>query len=132
MPMLTIGQLAVRTGVNVETIRYYERAGVMPLPQRTEGGHRAYADADVLRLGFVRRARQLGFSLDDVRELLGLVDRGDVTCAEVQERTVRHLAEIRARIDDLQRMERTLAAAAERCAGDGTPDCPILESLYRA
>lgn len=131
MPTLTIGQLARRTGVNVETIRYYERVGVMPRPRRTEGGHRAYVEPEVRRLGFVRRARELGFNLDDVRELLRLVDSGDVTCAEVRERTLRHLTDVRARIADLRRMERVLAATAERCAGDLTPDCPILETLYR-
>lgn len=130
MTAIAIGELARRSGVNIETIRYYERAGVMPRPPRTAGGHRAYGDADVKRLSFVRRARELGFSLDDVREMLRLVDAGDVTCAQVRELTLRHLDDVRARIADLERMERVLADTAARCAGDATPDCPILETLY--
>lgn len=130
MTAIAIGELSRRAGVRIETVRYYERIGVMPAPPRTGGGHRAYGKAHVKRLAFVRRARELGFSLDDVRELLRLVDEGDVTCEQVRELTLRHLADVRAKIADLRRMERTLADTAARCAGDETPDCAILETLY--
>lgn len=79
-----IGELSKRTGVNIETIRYYERNGVLPKPPRTEGGHRAYDSAFVKRLSFIARARQLGFSLEEIRSLLSLVDGSGFTCADVR------------------------------------------------
>ena len=124
-----IGALSKRTGVNIETIRYYERIGVMPAPPRTEGGQRVYDDDHVKRLSFIRRCRALGFSLDDIRALLKLVDGGDHTCGEVYDMTVAHIADIRAKITDLKRMERVLKDMAARCAGGDVPDCPILEAL---
>ena len=124
-----IGALSKRTGVNIETIRYYERIGVMPAPLRTEGGQRVYDDDHIKRLSFIRRCRALGFSLDDIRALLKLVDGGDHTCGEVHDMTVTHIADIRAKITDLKRMERVLKDMAARCAGGDVPDCPILEAL---
>ena len=124
-----IGALSTRTGVNIETIRYYERIGVMPAPPRTEGGQRVYDDDHVKRLSFIRRCRALGFSLDDIRALLKLVDGCDHTCGEVYDMTVAHIADIRAKITDLNRMERVLKDMAARCAGGDVPDCPILEAL---
>ena len=79
----SIGQLAERTSVNLETIRYYERIGLMPAPPRTEGGHRVYDRNHLKRLGLIRRSRELGFSIEEIRALLRLVDGGDYTCAEV-------------------------------------------------
>ena len=124
-----IGALSKRTGVNIETIRYYERIGVMPAPLRTEGGQRVYDDDHIKRLSFIRRCRALGFSLDDIRALLKLVDGGDHTCGEVHDMTVTHIADIRAKITDLKRMEQVLKDMAARCAGGDVPDCPILEAL---
>jgi MerR family mercuric resistance operon transcriptional regulator len=89
---LAIGELSGRTGVNIETVRYYEKIGLVPSPARTEGGHRAYEDAHVARLTFVRRARELGFTLDEVRSLLKLVDgEHSHRCADVRAVTVDHL-----------------------------------------
>ena len=130
MTALSIGALSRRTGVNVETIRYYERRGVLAAPPRTAGGHRIYDDTHRQRLRFVRRCRELGFGLDEIMQMLRLVDGGDVTCAEVRGITVAHLADVRAKIADLKRMERSLADTARRCAGDETPDCPIIEALF--
>ncbi|PWE29841.1 MerR family transcriptional regulator [Maritimibacter sp. 55A14] len=121
--------LARRTGCNLETIRYYEKIGMMPPPPRSEAGYRVYDDGHLERLGFILRARELGFSLDEIRGLLALVDRGTQTCAEVKERTERHLADVREKIADLKRIERVLAETAAQCSGDEVPDCPVLEAL---
>ena len=121
--------LARRTGCNLETIRYYEKIGMMPEPPRTEAGYRLYDEGHVERLRFILRARELGFSLDEIRGLLALVDCGTHTCAEVKERTERHLADVREKIADLMRIERVLAETAAQCSGDEVPDCPVLEAL---
>ena len=121
--------LARATGCNLETIRYYEGAGILPPPARTTAGHRTYDAADVQRLRFVMRARELGFSLEDIRGLLGLGDGALRTCADVKERTETHLAEVRAKIADLQRIESVLSETASRCSGASVPDCAVLSSL---
>ncbi len=129
---LPIGEMSRRTGVNIETIRYYERIGIMPRPDRTQGGHRAY-DADQLkRLAFIRRSRELGFSLGEIRALLDLVDAGAATCAEVHQMTTRHLADVRRKIADLRRMERVLKDMAAQCSGGEVPECPIIDTLFDA
>jgi MerR family transcriptional regulator, mercuric resistance operon regulatory protein len=125
---LTIGALSDETGVNVETIRYYEREGLLPRAPRTAGGHRVFGKAHLRRLFFIRRSRELGFSGTEVRALLRLVD-GGYTCGEVRDLTLRHLADVRAKIADLRRLEQTLAAISSKCAGDDLPDCPIVEAL---
>lgn len=122
--------MSQRTTVNIETIRYYERIGILPSPPRTEGGHRLYADGHQKRLVFIRRSRELGFTLDEIRNLLGLVEGGDA-CGEVQAAALDHLKNIRRKIADLRRMERTLADTASRCQGGTAPDCPIIEVLTR-
>ena len=121
--------LARATGCNLETIRYYEGAGVLPTPARTSAGHRSYDAGDVRRLRFVLRARELGFSLDDIRGLLGLGDATGPTCAEVKQRTDHHLADVRAKIADLRRIEQVLETTAARCSGAEIPDCPVLDAL---
>ncbi len=126
---LTIGALSRCTGCNIETIRFYEKRGLVPAPPRTEGGHRVYDWSHLRRLGFIRRSRDLGFTLDEVRALLRLADR-DHTCAEVQTLALGHLASVRRKIADLQRLERTLSETADRCVGGNAPDCPILEALF--
>jgi MerR family mercuric resistance operon transcriptional regulator len=128
-PALTIGALSRRTGVNIETIRFYERVGILPKPPRSAGGHRIYSQEQLMRLGFVRRSRELGFSLDEVRGLLQLVDGGRYTCAEVKAITLDHLADIRRKIADLRRLEQTLADVAGKCRGGKVPDCPVIEAL---
>ena len=124
-----IGALSKRTGVNIETIRYYERIGIMPSPPHTQGGQRVYDDGHLRRLAFVRRSRELGFSLDDIRALLKLVDGGDYTCGEVRDMTVAQIADVRRKIADLRRMERVLKDMAAKCEGGDVPDCPIVEAL---
>lgn len=122
-------ELARRTGCNLETIRYYEKTGMMPDPPRTASGYRIYDDSHVSRLRFILRARELGFSIEQTRGLLDLVDGGTQTCAEVKERTERHLADVRAKIADLKRIEKVLAGTAAHCSGEDVPECPVLEAL---
>jgi MerR family mercuric resistance operon transcriptional regulator len=126
----SIGRLGTRAGVNLETVRYYERIGLMPRPPRTRGGHRVYDGLHLKRLGFIRRCRELGFSLDEVRTLLRLVDGGDYTCAEVRALTLVHLAEMRRKISDLRRLARSLQDMADQCTGNNVPECPILDVLW--
>lgn len=124
----TIGEIAQRTGVHIETVRYYEKVGLFPPPPRTEGRHRLYAHDHLKRLIFVRRSRELGFTLYDIRNLLGLVE-GGYTCGEVQKAAVDHLRVIRRKITDLRRMERTLAKTAASCEGGTAPYCPIIDVM---
>tara|TARA_R110001592_G_scaffold27763_5_gene102653 strand:- start:13393 stop:13791 length:399 start_codon:yes stop_codon:yes gene_type:complete len=126
----TIGKLSSQTGVNIETIRYYEKEGILPAPPRTEGGHRLYSEEHLRRLTFVRRSRELGFSLNEIRTMLDMVDGGNLTCSEVKDVTVKHLENVRDKISDLQKLEKTLKAIASQCKGNKTPDCPIIDSLF--
>ena len=127
---LTIGDLSRRTGCKVETIRYYERIGVMPEPARTPGGHRQYGAGHLRRLAFIRRSRALGFTLDSVRGLLSFVDGSERTCEDVLALTQAHLAETRRKIDDLRKIERVLADMAAECVGGTVPACPIIDALF--
>ena len=128
--MTTIGELARASGVHLETIRYYERIGLMPAPARTEGGHRIYAEPHRRRLTFIRRARELGFSLDQIRELLDLSTNVGEPCGAVVGIAGAHLEEVRRKIADLSRLERILADAVSRCAATPVgPDCPVLAML---
>jgi MerR family mercuric resistance operon transcriptional regulator len=102
------GELAQRSGCNIETVRFYERQGLLPAPPRTEGGHRDYAPEHLKRLIFIRRSRELGFTLGEIRGLLGLVDGSDWTCGEVRAMTLEHLADVRRKIADLERLARIL------------------------
>jgi MerR family mercuric resistance operon transcriptional regulator len=121
--------LARRTSCNLETIRYYEKVAMMPEPPRTASGYRVYDETHVARLRFILRGRGLGFSIGELRGLLRLVDRGAQTCAEVKALTEQHLADVRARIADLKRIEKALAATAAQCSGGQAPECPVLEAL---
>ncbi len=127
---LLSGALARQAGVNIETIRYYEKIRLMPEPYRTGNGYRVYDDADLKRLSFIRRCRELGFSLDEVRDLLGLVDGGDYTCAEVRDLSIVRLGDVRQKIRDLRKMERTLKEMVSQCDGGLVPECPIVDRLY--
>lgn len=122
----TRGDLAQATGCNIETIRYYERSGLLPDPPRTDTGYRIYSASHATRLRFILRARELGFRVEDIRGLLGLEDGTAPTCGEVKERTERHLADVRAKIADLRQIEKVLSATAARCSGADVPDCPVL------
>ena len=125
---LTIGPLSKRVGMNIETIRYYEREGLVPAPPRSGGGYRLYNEHHRKRLVFVRRSRELGFSLDEVRELLNMVD-GGYTCGEVRGLTLEHLADVKQKLADLRRLERTLKKIASQCEGGDVPDCPLIDAL---
>ena len=123
-------ELARRTSSNLETVRYYEKVGLLPEPPRTAAGYRSYDVAHERRLRFVLRARELGFSLEEIRGLLRLVDERDRPCAEARDVAAVHLADIRAKIADLKRMERVLKDVVAQC-GDGTlPECPLIETLF--
>ena len=126
---MQIGAISARTGVNIETMRYYERIGILPKPSRSEGGHRIYTVAQEQRLTFIRRSRELGFSLDDVRALLAVADGGNRNCAEVYDLSVGHLREVRQKIVDLKRMEGVLKSMVEKCSRGTLPHCPIIETL---
>ncbi|HJU15819.1 MAG TPA: helix-turn-helix domain-containing protein [Stellaceae bacterium] len=129
---IAIGELSRRTQCNIETIRYYERIGLLPQPYRQGGRFRRYSAEDVARLRFIRRARQLGFTLDEVRALMRLAGAGgDHVRAEARSLTAAHVAEIRAKITDLQAMERVLSEALCACAAGQQPRCPLIEILSR-
>lgn len=127
---LSSGTLAREAAVNIETIRYYEKIELMPEPLRMGNGYRVYDEADLKRLSFIRRCRELGFSLDEVRGLLGLVDGGDYTCAEVRDLSIVRLGDVQQKIRDLQKMERTLKDMVSQCKGGSVPECPIVDRLY--
>lgn len=129
-PNFSIGALSTATGVSIETIRYYERIGLMPAPPRTEGRQRIYDAEHLRRLTFIRCSRELGFSLDQIRELLGLAGKHELTCAEVKALAEQHIADIPRKIKDLKRLQRILSDLAARCHGRRVPDCPILDALY--
>ena len=127
---LTRKGLAQATGCNIETILYYETIALLPEPRRTAGGYRIYGQEDIKRLGFIRRLRGLGFSLDETRGLLTLVDGHDYTCKDVKAIALVHTDSIRAKIADLRKMEKTLTEMARACGGGEVPDCPIIDNLY--
>ena len=129
MSPLTIGRLAAAAGVNLETVRYYERIKLMPPPARTASGHRAYEAAHIKRLTFIRRARELGFSIEEVRALLALAEPTRASCVEVREIARAHLQDVRTKLADLAKLERILAETVARCSGDPVPLCPVLDML---
>ena len=126
---LPIGALSKRSGVNIETIRYYERIKLLPAPPRTASGRRAYRFHEVRILAFIRRSRELGFSLDEIRALLRLGGPEKAPCREVREIAARHLEDIRAKLRDLKKLERLLAKTIARCSGKIALDCPLLDIL---
>lgn len=125
----TRGLLAKRSGVNAETIRYYEKVSLLPVPARSEGGQRIYGESDFQRLSFIRRCREMGFTLDEIRKLLSLVDGEQVSCKQVKQMADDHLIEIRAKIADLRKIENVLSTLSADCSGDDVPECPIMEAL---
>ncbi|MGE1491163.1 Hg(II)-responsive transcriptional regulator [Pseudomonas aeruginosa] len=127
---LTIGALARAAGVNVETIRFYQRKGLLPEPDKPYGSIRRYGASDVTRVRFVKSAQRLGFSLDEVAELLKLED--GTHCDEAREQAERKLADVRIKLADLRRIERALAELVERCcAATGQVRCPLIEALQQ-
>lgn len=126
---LTIGFLAKKTGTKVETIRFYEKNGLLPEPSRTEGNYRAYDQTHLNRLSFIRRARDLGFSLNQVRGLLALSDNRDQSCAAVDEIAKDHRAEVERKIHDLLALKAELDSIIDQCGCGTVADCRIIESL---
>lgn len=127
---MTRGELAKRTGCNAETIRYYEKIGVMPEPLRSASGYRQYDETHEQRLRFVMRGRELGFAIEDLKSLLNLVDRNAVSCGEVEKLAKLHLRSVREKISDLKRMESVLGEAVRSCSGKDIPECPLIDTLF--
>ena len=127
--ILPIGQLSRMSGVNIETIRYYERIKILPAPPRTASRRRVYDSAHLRVLAFIRRSRELGFSLDEIRQLIRLGGPHKASCREVREMATHHLDDIRAKLSDLKKLERLLAATVAKCSGRQVPDCPVLDIL---
>lgn len=126
---LSIGALAQATGTKVETVRYYERSGLMPAPTRTGGNYRAYKRAHLDRLSFIRRARELGFSLDEVRELLRVSDQPDAPCEEVDRIARAHLEAIERKIADLAALGAELRQLIGQCQHGTVAECRVIEAL---
>src|SRR5690606_23233258 len=133
MEVLTIGQLAKQAGVGVETIRFYERAGLIAEPERRPSSrYRQYPPQAVRRVRFIRHAKELGFTLKEIQELLELRVDPESTCADVRQRAKDKISDIEERIESLARMKAALERLARKCRGKGpTTDCPILEELDR-
>lgn len=127
-----IGTVAERTGLGVETIRYYEKAGVICAPARGRNGYRLYSIDDIERLEFVKRCRELGFSLEQTTSLLNLADLEGRTCREVSKIAESRLSEVRTKIASLQRMEAVLESFVENCPRDASSGCPIISALSNA
>lgn len=126
---LQIGELARRTGCNIDTIRYYEKVGMLAPPMRTEAGYRLYGDDDVRRLSFIRRARELGFQPEEVRAMLRLSDEQSQPCAEVMGVARSHLADVRSKVADLQAIEAELEILVVKCEKGLSATCPLIETL---
>ena len=130
MASLTIGKVARGAGLAIDTVRYYEREGLLAKPARTSCGYRQYSADAVTRLRFIRQAKELGFSLREIKELLSLRVEAGRSCADVRARAERKIADVEQRISTLTRMKRALAKLASSCSGRGpTSECPILEAL---
>lgn len=129
----TIGQLSDATAVNIETIRYYERINLLTAPPRTRGGHRSYREEHIKRLKFVRRARELGFSIDAIRALLALAEGDNPSCQNVRNIAAEHLADVRTKLADLLKLEgilsKTVMQCDVECCVSPAPLCPVLEIL---
>jgi MerR family mercuric resistance operon transcriptional regulator len=129
-PRLTIGSLSKGTGCNIETIRYYERIGLFSEPLRSEGGRRMYGSGHLKRLGFIRRARDLGFTIQEIRALLRLVDERDQPCGEARDVAAGHLSDVRAKIASLRAMEQALKEMVAQCDSGAQSKCPLIETLF--
>jgi Cu(I)-responsive transcriptional regulator len=129
--LVTIHEASLTTGVSPKMIRHYESIGLIAPPKRTENRYRHYAARDLHELGFIRRARDLGFSIDDIRHLLALWRDRSRSSAEVKSIALRHIAALEEKAAALQAMSETLKHLAAHCHGDHRPDCPILDALDR-
>ena len=124
-----IGEVSRCSGVNIETIRYSERIRLLSPPPRTVSGRRVYDASDLRILVFIRRSRELGFSIDEIRTLLRLGGPEKATCREVREIAAHHLEETRSQLRDLRKLEHLLATTVSQCSGRAAPDCPVLDIL---
>jgi MerR family mercuric resistance operon transcriptional regulator len=129
---ITRGALATKADCSIETIRYYEQIGLLPPPPRTEGGHRLYGQEMLKRLNFIRRSRELGFTLEDIRGLLRMVDGHKYTCAQVEALALDHVHSIQRKISDLKKLKNVLATMASKCRGGKVPECPVIDALFGA
>src|SRR6266436_8351379 len=125
----SIGELSKHSGVNIETIRYYERIKMLPPPRRLANGRRVYGPAEKRTLAFVRRARDLGFTLEEIRALLALGGPERAACADVHKIASAHLASVRSKLSDLVKLETILGETVAQCSDGATPDCPVLDIL---
>jgi len=129
---LTIGGVARMAGVNIETVRYYERRGLIPRPPRSESGYRLYSENTIKLIRFIRHAKELGFSLREIKELLSLRVTEGVSCAQVRSRAEAKIVEIEGRIQSLKKMKNALLKLTKECSGRGpVSECPILEALEK-
>lgn len=126
---ISIGELSRRTGVKVPTIRYYELVALMPVPHRSEGKQRRYGEPDVYRLTFIRHARELGFEIDAIRELLAMSDQPDQSCAEADRIARRHMSEVDRRISQLVALRAELQRMVDACGHGRVSDCRVIETL---
>ena len=128
--MFTIGKASEQSGVNIETIRYYEREGVVPKPGRSAGGRRLYSSDEIAKLRFVRRCRDLGFPISIIQTFLSLTTQNDRSCGEVKAMAENHLSEITTKIENLVRLQDALLSLSKNC-DDGTAACPMLDALMK-
>lgn len=132
MTLLSIGKIAKQAGISVETIRFYERKGLLQEPQRKESGYRQYQEEDIRKLVFIQHAKNLGFSLNEIRDLMSLQSDSRSTSREVKNMAENKLQDIEEKIKMLQRMRRTLKHLVDKCPGEGpTSECPILDALAK-
>jgi MerR family mercuric resistance operon transcriptional regulator len=127
--IFSIGELSRQSGVNIETIRYYERIKMLPAPARTASGRRVYGPAEKRALAFIRRSRDLGFRLEEIRALLALGGPERAACADVHKIANAHLANVRSKISDLAQLEAILAETVAQCSYGANPECPVLDIL---
>jgi DNA-binding transcriptional MerR regulator len=132
MDTLTIGQLGQATDTKIETIRYYEKIGLLPAPGRTAGNYRSYTAAHLQRLGFIRRARDLGFTIEDVRELLKLAAYDESSCEDVDQLVAHHLETTEQKIKALMRLRRELRDTLNSCKGGRIAECQVIQALFPA
>ncbi|MBS0422566.1 MAG: helix-turn-helix domain-containing protein [Proteobacteria bacterium] len=128
---MRIGELGKQSGTLVETIRYYEQVGLMPAPPRTQAGYREYRPEHLQRLIFLRRCRELGFSIEEIRSLLRLAEQRNQSCATVTRAATQHLNDIRGKLADLRQLAQGLQTMIDSCTGGRIADCKILEALTR-
>lgn len=126
---LSAGQLSARCGVNVETIRYFERIGLIPQAGRTANGHRRFGDRHLQQLNFIRRTKEMGFSQNEVRSLISLSNDSSKSCGEIKVIADANLIVIRSKISGLLRLEKLLAEASSKCGDSERPQCPVIEAL---